>query len=120
MSRVQPPGRLAGLGRRPFGANTPGCGQVRASFGIYASIENGELAKWLLNGVLVAAGTVPVVSVQVVARGVGDVRLTSFCRRQAKTAPFCLICSVVAALALLRPLTPSQVPYRLSKLWFSS
>ena len=45
MSRVQPPGRLAGLGSKPFDAKTPGCGHVRASFGMNASIENGLFVK---------------------------------------------------------------------------
>src|SRR2546422_11253879 len=115
MSRVQPPGRLASLGSSPFGAKTPGCGQVLALEGIYSSIEKGVLPKWLLNGVLLLAGTVPVVSSHVASSG-GDVRFTSFCRRQLKVDPSCLICSVWAASALARPFTPSQAPDRLSKL----
>src|SRR5438876_10335738 len=45
MSRVQPPGRLAGSGGSPFGAKTPGCGHVRALAGMKASIWNGALTK---------------------------------------------------------------------------
>ncbi len=73
MSRVQPPGRLFGLGRTPFAANTPGCGQVRASFGMKASIEKGAFVKWLMN-------VVPVV-VSVQSAGSTAARLTSFCIR---------------------------------------
>ncbi len=113
MSLVHPPGRLLGLGVRPFGANTPGCGHVRASFGMNASIENGAFGKWLLNAVPV------LVSVQSAGCG-GDVRLTSFCSRQLYRSPFWPIWFVRAASAFARPFTPSQPPYRLSKLWFSS
>jgi hypothetical protein len=88
MSRVQPPGRLLGLGAKPFGANTPGCGHVRASFGMYASIENGAFGKWLTN-----AGDPTVVSAQSAGSG-GDVRLTSFCSRQWYVLPSSLTCSV--------------------------
>src|SRR5438874_943027 len=113
MSRVHPPERLLGLGGRPFGAKTPGCGQVRASFGMYCSMLKGVLRKWLVKVVLV------VVSVQSAGSG-GDVRLTSFCSKQWYGAPACPICVVWPASALARPLTASQPPYRLSKLWFSS
>ena len=75
MSRVHPPGRLDGLGGRPFGAKTPGCGQVRALAGMYVSMPNGAFGKWLVNVVAV------VVSVHVAVSG-GEVRLTSFCKRQ--------------------------------------
>src|SRR5690349_10710442 len=104
MSRVQPPGRLLGLGVSPFGANTPGCGHVRASFGMYASIENGAFLKWLVN-----AGDPGVASAQSAGSG-GDVRLTSFWKRQLKIFPASLTCSVCAASAFARPLTPSQPP----------
>ena len=63
----------------------------------------------------------PVVeSVHVVASGDGEVRLTSSCLRQLNGAPDWFTWVVCAASALPRPLTPSQLPYRLSKLWFSS
>src|SRR5580765_1001812 len=113
MSLVHPPGRLAGLGVRPFGANTPGCGHVRASFEMYCSIEKGALVKWLENGAPV------LVSVQSDGCG-GDVRFTSFCSRQLYRRPFWPIWFVRAASAFERPFTPSQPPYKLSKLWFSS
>src|SRR2546425_12816471 len=58
MSRVQPPGRLPSLGGRPVGAKTPGCGQVRASFGMTASMLNGLFVKWLANVVSVSFGGV--------------------------------------------------------------
>jgi hypothetical protein len=66
------------------------------------------------------ANDVPVVvSVHVVASGDGDVNFTSFCFRQLYGTPACVTCVVWAASALARPLTPSQPPKRLSKLWFS-
>ena len=73
MSRVQPPGRLLGLGGRPFGAKTPGCGQVRASGGRNASIANGSFVKWL---------AIPCAASVHVTESGGEVRLTSFCSRQ--------------------------------------
>jgi hypothetical protein len=75
MSLVHPPGRFAALGVKPVGENAPGCGHVRASFGMYVSIGNGAFGKWLLNAVPV------LVSVQSDGCG-GDVKLTSFCSRQ--------------------------------------
>src|SRR5438552_13164431 len=106
MSRVQPPGRLLGLGSSPVGANTPGCGHVRASFGMYCSIEKGAFVKWLTNVVPV------VVSVQSADSGEGAVRLTSFCNRQSygvrdAASPTSSVC---ASSALARPFTPSQPP----------
>src|SRR5512133_2329423 len=101
MSRVQPPGRLLGLGSRPFGAKTPGCGHVRASFGMYCSIENGAFTKWLANG--------GVVFVHVADNG-GDVKFTSFWSRHWYAAPDCPTCVVCEASAFARPLTPSQPP----------
>ena len=80
---------------------------------MYCSIENGAFGKWLVNGVPVE------VSVQSPGSG-GDVRLTSFCSRQVYSSPFCAIWFVCASGASARPFTPSQPPYRLSKLWFSS
>src|SRR4029077_7945066 len=107
MSSVQPPGRFVCLGVDPWRKKPPGGGHVCALAGMSASMENGAFVKALLSAVF--AG-VPVVSVQVVARGVGEVRLTSFCSKQLYVVPFCLICSVCAAPALERPLTPSQAP----------
>src|SRR5207302_2677206 len=100
MSRVQPPGRFALFGGRPFGAKTPGCGQVCASFGMYCSMLKGVLRKWLVKVVLV------VVSVQSAASG-GDVRLTSFCSKQWYGSPACPIWVVWPASALARPFTAS-------------
>src|SRR5437764_11076271 len=98
MSRVQPPGRLVGLGVSPFGAKTPGCGHVRALGGMKVSIRNGAFTKWLVKGVAV------VVSVQSAGSG-GDVRLTSFCIRHVYAVPPCPIWAVCAASACARPLT---------------
>src|SRR5690242_12725917 len=106
MSAVQPPGRFKELGVRPWGAKTPGCGQVCAVAGMYASMEKGAFAKRLVKAVF--AG-VPVVSAQVADRG-GEVRLTSFWSKQLYVVPFCLTWTVCAALAFVRPLTPSQPP----------
>src|SRR4029077_13393985 len=101
MSFVHPPARLALLGRRPFGANgLPGCGQVCALAGMYASMLNGLLVKCIPAVVSVAAA-------QSAGNG-GEVRLTSFWSRQAYAAPAWLIC--VELVALARPLTPSQPP----------
>jgi hypothetical protein len=81
---------------------------------------NHQLPKWLGNGVAV------VVSVHVVLSGAaglaGDCacRFTSSWYRHWNGTPFSFTWSVCAGSAFSRPLTPSQPPYRLSKLWFSS
>src|SRR5438067_508205 len=106
MSRVQPPGRLPSLGGSPFGAKTPGCGHVRAPAGMYASMLNGWLVKWLVK-------VVPVV--ESVQSGPGaDTRFTSFCIKQVYAGGgdvlLCITWVVCAASAAARPFTPSQPP----------
>src|SRR5438105_8920109 len=103
MSSVQPPGKFAGLGVNPCGAKTPGWGQVRASFGREASIENGAFLKWLANALPV------VVSVHLADSG-GEVRLTSFWSKHLYGTPPWLTWMVLARDASRRPLTPSHPP----------
>src|SRR5262249_4485625 len=95
------------------GPNTVGFGQVTSCGWMKASIWNGAFVNALVND------GVTVESVHVAASG-GDVRLTSSCCRQLNAVPLWFTCVVCAASALARPLTPSQPPNRLSKLWFSS
>ncbi len=65
--------------------------------------------------------TGPAVPWQVAASGVGELRLTSFWGRQASGVPSAATCVTCPELvAAESPLTPSQPPNRLSKLWFSS
>ena len=109
---MQPPGSPCPFGT-PFGALAPGAGQVFAQAGMYWSIVKGAFANALVKVVAV------VLSVQVEGSG-GDVRLTSFCRRQANGVPAWFTWTVWTGSAALRPLTPSHPPYRLSKLWVSS
>src|SRR2546421_3248499 len=112
MSRVHPPERLLGLGGRPFGAKTPGCGQVRASFGMYCSMLKGVLRKWLVKVVLV------VVSVQSAGSG-GDVRLTSFCSKQWYGGPPRPNFGFFAPPAFAPPLPPPPTPQRVLEPLFS-
>ena len=102
MSRVQPPGRFAAFGRRPFGAKTPGCGQVSALAGRMLSMLNSAFVNALEGAV--AGG-----SVQVAASG-GDVKFTSSCFRHVNGAPAWSICLTWAVVAFARPFTPSQPP----------
>lgn len=77
MSSVQPPGEPVPL-RKPCAAKAPsGFGQVAAEVGMKSLISNGLFLKAL------RIATEPVLSVQVVGCGDGEVRLTSFCSRQA-------------------------------------
>jgi len=80
-------------------------------------MTNGAFPKWLTK---LPPGVPGVVSVHVVVSGLGAWRFASFCFRQVYALPASLTCVVCAVSALARPLTPSQPPYRLSKLWFSS
>ena len=101
----------------PFaGPNTSGDGHVFAVGGMKSSIWNGAFVNALVNGPPV----VPAVESEHVAASGGLVRFTSSCLRQVYAFPAWLTCVVCAASALARPFTPSQPPYRLSKLWFSS
>ncbi len=72
----------------PLGAKTPGAGQVVSVGRMYRSMVNQLLRKWL-------AGTPWAGSVQVVAKGEGEVRLTSFCSRQRYAVPSCATWVVV-------------------------
>ena len=109
---MQPPGWPLPFGT-PCAAKTFGGGHVVAVAGMNESMLNGELVKSLLNGL-------PLASVPEHATGCGgDVRFTSFCSRQVYAVPFIPICVICAEVAPERPFTPSQPPYRLSKLWFS-
>lgn len=77
-SRVQPPVRApAEFFSKPFEAETPGAGQVLSVAAMTLSISKG------LSGKALTKGVAPVVSVQLVASGEGEVRFTSFCSRQA-------------------------------------
>jgi len=106
MSSVHPPGSPVPL-RKPWAAKAPtGFGQVVALAGMNWSIRNGEFLNAL-------------VALQLAVSG-GTVRLTSFCGRQASGAPAWSTWVVCAWSAFDSPSTPSQPPYRLSKLWFSS
>src|SRR5215831_3175241 len=96
------------------GPNTSGDGHVFAVGGMYVSIWNGAFVKWLVN----APPVLPVVESLHSALSGGEVRFTSSCLRQEYAFPAWLTCVVCAASALARPFTPSQPPYRLSKLWF--
>ena len=78
---------------------------------------NGSFAKWLAK---LPPGVPGVESVHVAVSGLGACRFASFCLRQLYALPASFTCVVCAASAFERPLTPSQPPYRLSKLWFSS
>ena len=97
---MQPPGRPLPLGT-PFGAETPGAGQVVSAGAMWSSIRNGALAKWLENG--------GAVFVHVALSG-GDVRFTSFCSRHWYDAPDCDTWVVCAGSADASPSTPSQPP----------
>src|SRR6059058_5807219 len=113
MSRVQPPGDPVPF-LNPFG-------ELKAAFGfgghvvsaglMKSSIVNGPFRKWLVN-------VVPVVASVHVAGSAA--RLTSFCIRHVYGWPASLTWVFFSAGAVVRPRTPSQPPYRLSKLWFSS
>jgi hypothetical protein len=72
-------------------------------------MTNGAFAKWLVNEEPV------VVSVHSVPSG-GEARFTSTWRRHVNGVPAWLTCVVWAGVAVVSPLTPSQPPYRLSKL----
>src|SRR5438445_1249649 len=102
MSAVHPPGNPVPL-RKPCAANVPfGFGQVVSVGAMIESIRNGALVNALPNDE-------PVVeSVHVVGSGLGDVRLTSFWRRQVNGTPFWFFWIVCAGSALPIPFTPSQ------------
>src|SRR3954451_20358871 len=123
MSRVQPPGEGGGWPgdatplSHPFGfenANSGFGGHVLSAGLMKLSIVNGAFPKWLVNG---PPGGPGVASLHVCESAA---RLTSFCFRQLYVLPAWLTCFVWVASAFDRPFTPSQPPYRLSKLWFSS
>src|SRR3954449_7034125 len=116
MSRVQPPGDPVPF-LNPFG-------EVNAAFGFGGHVVSAGLmkslmlkrsfGKWLVN----AAPDAGFVSLH--DCGWTAARFTSSCSRHAYGWPFWSTCVFCAAVALARPFTPSQPPYRLSKLWFSS
>ena len=99
---MQPPARLSGLGGSAL-VPAAGFGQVCAVTGIYASIWNGAFGKWLAN-------IVPAVASKQSAGNGGEVRLKSFCSRQAYGAPACPTWTVWFKSALARPFTPSHPP----------
>src|SRR3954447_21581432 len=116
MSRVHPPGDPAPF-LNPFG-------ELNAAFGfgghvvsaglMNVSIWNGAFVNALVNAAPVAG------FVSLHDCGWTAARFTSSCSRHAYGLPFWSTCVFCAAVALARPFTPSQPPYRLSKLWFSS
>src|SRR5689334_24463556 len=113
MSSMHPPGWPAPIATPGGPDGRPGAGQLVAVGATTSSIAKGRFGKALSNDDAV------VVSVHVAASGDGDVNFTSFCFRQVYGFPPCPTWAVWAASALARPLTPSQPPKRLSKLWFS-
>ena len=117
MSRVQPPGSARGSpASSPLAKLKPcsGFGHVAAVAGMKSSIVNGWFRKWL-------AYAMPfgVVLLQTLESG-GVVRFTSSWNRHEYGTPFWSTCVTCDPVAFWGPFTPSQPPYRLSKLWFSS
>src|ERR1044072_6820394 len=103
MARVHPQGSPVPLSQPLAFENGPGtglsCGQVVSVGLMIGSIRNQVFD----------SPHVPVCATM----------LTSSCGRHGYALPFWSTCVVLPATAFARPLTPSQPPYRLSKLWFS-
>src|SRR5262249_23968058 len=103
------PGSPLGSAMPLAGPLTFCAGHVFAVAGMNASILNSApLKKWLVN-------MVPVTSVHCEESG-GTVRLTSTCLRQVKAGPAWFSFGSAPGFAFERLLTPSQPPYKLSKL----